>query len=110
MGTSLSIPDPNGHIIGSRDDELPIGRVSNGFYIASVTHEWVADCSTSLDVPDTDRLVKGPSDNVVPAWGIAKRPDYSSVSDPLQRRRWPLQQFPFLHLDSFSKPFAEDAR
>jgi len=75
-----------------------------------VTTQWIADCSTSLGIPDAYRFVIGPSDNVVPVWGTADGSDRFGVSNPLQWWRWPCQQFPALHLDVFSKPFVEDAR
>jgi len=48
-----------------------IGRVSNGSHVACVTIQWIAECSTSLGIPDADRHVIGSGHDVVPVWGTA---------------------------------------
>jgi len=77
--------------------------------MVSVALQWVANGSTSLDIPNTYRYIIGSTDNVVPIWGTAEGCDCLRVSSPLQRRRWPRQQLPLLRLDGFREPPAEGA-
>src|SRR5258707_415412 len=82
-GLSLSIPDSNGAVVGSRDDVPPIGRVSNGPHRASVPLERSTDWSTSLSIPYSNGAVGGSRDDVPPIGRVSNGP--YPVSVPLER-------------------------
>src|SRR5258706_3341610 len=82
-GTSLSIPDSNGVIVGSGDDVASIGRVGNGRHQASVPLERLVDCGTSLGIPDSNSVIVGSGDDVAPIGRVGNRPHRATV--PLEK-------------------------
>jgi hypothetical protein len=85
--TSLGIPNSNGAVIGSRDDVLAIGRVSNReSHIISVPLDQLANRSTSLGVPDPNSAVVGSGDDIL-AFGRESNRIHTRNYAPLEARQ-----------------------
>ena len=77
--TSHCIPGLNSAVVGSGDDALPIGRVSNTLHPATVPLEGVADCTTSHRIPDSNGAVNGSGGDVLPIGRVSNTLYFTSI-------------------------------